>query len=315
MLKKTFIIISFFIYFSSLCFTASTVQNSQLVFMGARATALGGLNPTITRDLQSVFVNPASIADINNFQLAGSNKNVYGVIDGLMFNSCISVFDFTIGASVGYQMLGGIGKTVRENDRVRETGDAYSAGQRIYQLSVAKAFKQILPKWDLMVGLNGKLYDQVIDQDLRYGFGFDAGVIAITDFYQDDVIKKLYFGLSMINFYGTNLTWAKYNETSTLGNNIIFGVGCDILNRDINLSVFNNIDNRFTYALEYRLPYNIAVRGSSDFNTFNCGVGIAFYRVYGFMNNFINLKFDYAYTQNPYPMSQEATHTFSIGVF
>jgi hypothetical protein len=282
--------------------------------MGAKATALGGTNPALAQELQSVFINPAAIGQIDHFEITATNKNVFGLFDGLFVNACYPLFGFNIGASFGYQMLNNIPETIYSDSRVRETGNYFSSGYNLYQLSVAKTLLQIVPQVDLTVGINGKYYYQILAADSRAALACDVGIIAKTDIFNSDIIKKVTFGLSYLNVYNTAFKWAKTDSQSDLSKSLFYGIGVKAFTNELTLFLNNDVDNRFMYGLEYLLPYNLSIKGSSNFNVFNAGAGFMINNL-SFFKTFIGIKLDYAYTQYPYPMEGEATHTFTVSFF
>lgn len=293
---------------------AGDAVNPQLVFMGAKATSLGGTNPALAQELQSVFINPASIGQIDHFEITATNKNIYGLIDGIIVNACYPLFGFNLGASFGYQMLSNIPETIYSDNRVRETGNYFSSGYNLYQLSIARTLTQIIPYTDLTVGVNGKYYTQILYTDSRSAFALDVGVIMKTDFFNNDIVKKVSLGASLLNLYNTPFTWAKQGGQSSLARTLLYGVGVKAFTNELTLYLNNDVDNRFMYGLEYLLPFNLSIRGSSNFSVFNVGAGLVINRLY-FLNRYIGLKLDYNYTQYPYPMNGEATHSFSVSFF
>lgn len=298
--------------------------NPQMQLVGARSVALDSTNPTLEKELSSLFMNPATIGPIDKFEASLSSQRIFGQFEDLLINTCFPFQGFSIGLSLGSSVLNGIPQTTYEEERIRQI-DSYSAGFWVFGGTVAKTFHDFFDMGDLSVGTTAKVYNYFIATQSIYAMGVDVGAqfsMPINYWF----FQQLIFGGSFINLYSTPLAWPGYSDSSNLQKNLLLGVRAVGFNKHFSVSVQNNLDNDLSLSAEWLLGESVFIRGSvaPDFRNvgslsswmrkLHVGTGVLLGQVAGIGDEIYSMRLDYTYSQYADPMDLDPTHTFSISL-
>ena len=305
--------------------------------IGSRGLSLGSTSPVISEDLCSVFVNPASIADVETLSFAVNNRSV---LSDFHYNSFTLAFPFYLqdiaflkdkkrrpdqlfafALSYGSLRLNDISKTTLDStgtfdplfDRIREI-DRFNAGFNVFSLSAASSIYQFLELDQISFGLNAKVIQYFVDQQSEYGLGIDAGA-SISRYFYHSLINKVQFGLSIQNLLSSGFEFKDSLVTTTLPINFLFGVKGSFFEEALHLYLHNNLDT-FSFGIEYAYTDSLQLRGSSNFKTFNLGLGLIIAKLPALTApKSYNVRIDYNYSQNQYPYNSEPSHAVSLTFF
>jgi len=303
-----------------------TIANPQLQMVGARVTSLGVTNPTIQGDTNAVFINPASLGDVESMPLTFTSKTVIGDFQyrflcvGLPLDLRIPVRNekpsyqrITFGLSYGDVMLSDIEETVLDDQGQPHAIDTFSSGIRVIGLSAGTAYYNYLSFDILSLGTTLKMTQMFNSVSNPSTFGMDLGAIG-TQYWERFYIDRLHIGLALHNVISPSIKDPISKNEALLPFEFYAGVRADMLNDK--LSVFgNNGINGFTTGFEYFLQPSLILRGSTDFERINAGTGIIFEKIAtGFGERDFSLRFDYNYTQNKFPLNANPNHVFSVSL-
>ncbi|MDA1353646.1 MAG: S-layer homology domain-containing protein [bacterium] len=295
----------------------------QFNMQGARQISLGGTNPAIGGDLNSAFVNPASLGDVEFIQFGVTQQEVLSEFN-YQSMAYAYPFDFaTVSLSYGSVMLHGIPKTAINNGVISSTGQ-FSSGFNILQLGAGRTtYLDLFLVDKLSYGLAFKGTQQVLDGDSRQSYGLDAG--AIGTFHipgRPLTFEKAHVGISGVNLFATDLPEWLDSDKQPVGRQLFLGSSFDGFDEKLRLFVNAYYIEEFeelTYGAEYYLHPSFVLRGSvvqnradPDNYKHNLGTGLIFERVAGFGYNSYNLSIDYNLTMHPFPFEDENTHTISL---
>ncbi|MEO1384543.1 MAG: PorV/PorQ family protein [Bacteroidota bacterium] len=169
-----------------------------------RAAALGGATTCLTGDGYSAYVNPAGMAELDNFSFAAANT--FWVADiNYAFLSASKPYNFgTLGLSVSALNSGAM--EVRTTFQPEGTGELFYANYYTVGLSYARQLTQQFA-WGATV--------KFVQEQLAE-FRANTGVLDIGFLYETDV-KKLRFAVLLQNF-GPNSTLRGSREVDTTFN-------------------------------------------------------------------------------------------------
>lgn len=303
-----------------------TIANPQLQMVGARVSSLGVTNPTLQGDTNAVFINPASLGDVESMPLTLTSKTVAGEFQyryaciGLPLDLKIPVRNekpnfqrITFGLVYGDLTLSGIPKTELDDNGIPQSDETFSSGTRVLGLSAGTAYYNKYSFDILSIGSTLKMTQMYNSVSNPHTFGADVGVIG-TQYWERFFVDKLHIGLALHNVISPSIKDPESGNEALLPFEFYAGVRADMLGD--RLSIFgNNGLNGFTSGFEYFLQSNLILRASTDFERVNIGTGIIFEKIAtGFGNRDFNLRFDYNYTQNKAPLNADPNHVFSITI-
>ncbi|MGE4170424.1 MAG: S-layer homology domain-containing protein [Candidatus Margulisiibacteriota bacterium] len=303
--------------------TVRSIANPQLNMVGARVISLGGTNPVVGGDINSVMINPSAIAGIESMPLAVSSQRVIGFFDNKLINFSLpfeialpinekTVFQkFTVGISYGSNALDGIPKTTSEDQRVRQIGD-FSSGFNVLQASAATSFYDVFGFKILSPGAALKWVNQYVDSKSRSALGLDVGLMGT---YQVNYpfIDNVHIGASVLNLVATPLVWNDTKDEASLPTQFFVGGRVDMFDETLALFAHNAVGG-FSVGAEYLLQNSLVFRGSTDLKRLSLGTGLKFENVAGFGYNSYSVRLDYSYTQNPAPFENDPNHVVSLSV-
>lgn len=310
---------------SSALFAAnrSDFISPQFNMQGARQISLGGTNPAISGDLNSAFINPATLGDVEFIQFGLTQQEVLSEFN---YQSIAYAYPFdfaTVSLSYGSVMLHGIPETVINNGVISSIGD-FSSGFNILQLGAGRTtYVDLFLVDKLSYGAAFKGTQQVLDGDSRQSYGIDAGVTGT--FYipgKPFTFEKAHLAVSGVNLFATDFPEWLDSDKQPVGRQLFIGTSFDGFGEKLRLFVNTYYIEEFeelTYGVEYYLLPSFVLRGSavqnrSDPDNFrhNFGTGLVFDRVAGFGYSSYNLSIDYNMTVYPFPFENENTHTISL---
>lgn len=304
--------------------TARSISNPQPFMVGARQTALGATVPTMKGDLNSLFVNPASVANVEVIPFSLTSQKVIGVFDyqlinaawpfelPLPYNGEFIQQKVALGLSYGRNALESIPETIFQDNRVRQVG-SFSAGYDILQLSAGSEWFDFYGFNTISGGIALKSFRQFIGGDSRSAFGADVGAIG-TIYYNKDNIDKIHFGASILNLLSTGLVWDKSQQEAFLPLQVFAGVQVDMFEETLSLFAQNDIKG-LSVGGEYLLQENIYVRGSSNFSDLGAGLGLKFDNLAtGISDQDYSLRIDYSYTHHFEDENLDPNHAFSVSI-
>lgn len=304
--------------------TARPIANPQIFMIGARQASLGATVPTMKGDLNSLFINPASVANVEAIPFSLTSQKVIGVFDykllntawpfeiPLPYNGEFIQQKVAVGLSYGYNALNSIPKTIFEDNRVREVG-VFSAGFDALQLSAGSEWFNIYGIDTLSGGIAFKTLRQFIGDASRSAFGVDVGVIG-TLYYNKDNIDKIHFGASLLNLLSTGLVWDGNKQEAFIPLQVFAGIQVDMFDETLSLFAQNDIKG-LSVGSEYLLQENIYVRGSTNMSDIGAGVGLKFENLAaGISEQDYSLRIDYSYTHHPDPSDLDPNFALSISL-
>ncbi|MFC1751901.1 S-layer homology domain-containing protein [Thermoproteota archaeon] len=313
---------------NAVCVTAQApgrdIYNPQLQIIGARAMSLGGTNPLLKGDLNTILINPAVLGfqETNPFTI--SHHKIMGQFENLLISYSMPFeihlpvneagidqkinFGFTYGANVLHE----IPETIQQLDDHIWPIDYYSAGFDLVAFTAGTELFNVFGFDTFSLGGGLKLMRQFVGNEGRAGLGLDAG--AIFTYYIDDYfIDGAHIGISAINLIATPMSWGNLDGEAFMPVQVFMGAGVDMFDETLSLFAHNDITG-LALGAEYALYDSFYIRGSTNFKRFSMGVGLVFEKVAGFFNQDYSLRMDYNYTQYEYPINDDPTNTFSITV-
>ena len=304
--------------------TARAIANPQPQMVGARFAALGGTVPTL-KDANGLFVNPASIGQLDSMPLALTNQFFLGsYIDyktinfSWPFEILWTVNDhptpqkIQFGLSYGLAAVQGIPETTSFNNRFIPISE-YASGFSILNASLASEFYEAFGINTVSVGVSTKIFQQFIQNQSRYAMGVDVGAIG-TYYFNQFNIDKVHLGASILNILSTGLVWPDNGQEAFLPFQIFIGARADMLDDLLSLFVQNDLKG-ISLGAEYLLQNNFTVRGSSNFSDISLGVGLQFENLAaGILDDSYSLRFDYTYTQHTGPLDSDPNNIFSFSL-
>ncbi len=312
------------------------IASPQLQMLGARSQSLGGLNPTLYGEINSVLANPASMGSTDVMPLAVTSQRVLGDYDYLLINSAYEFEvpyslqgrlkqNVAVGLSYGSVMASGIPITRLDRDSntgttIRQDG-SQSAGFDLLYLSGASDFYDLWGFNILSLGAGLKLLRQFIGGDSRSAMGLDVGGIG-TYHFSEGPVERLHIGGAIHNFLSTNLVWntvqpvtgEAVTDEAFLPLQLFVGVRADMMDDQLSLFMHNAIDG-INFGAEYWLQPALALRGSTNFKQMNLGTGLLFENVAtGFDERGYGMRLDMNYTQNVFPFDGSPNVNFSVSI-
>lgn len=327
MLQILFLLIISIFFTPFLTAESSDITSPQSTFVGARTMSLGETNPVLSGDINSIFINPAVLAEVQSMPFTLTDKRTLDEFHTLFFATSLP-FDlsvpFTIenevvqqrlvfGLAYGSVTLDGIPKTTLSNDGKIRPFDSFGAGFRALSGSASTTFFERLGFDAIDVGTSLKMVQQFTGSVSRSGFGIDAGLIG-TLFVQHPMVSRVAIGGAVHNVLSTPLTYSETGDTSVLPLELYFGARADLFNDTTSVYINNTLDNLFRFGLEYRIAQQFELRASTDFSLWNFGTGLIFGQISGFGKRTFNLRLDYNYSMNPGPFSSFSTHAISLTI-
>ena len=327
-MKYRLIVLTFFMSLlsTSVGAVSTEITSPQSMMIGARAMSLGGQNPVLVGDINSLFINPAVVADVQSMPFTVTSQKVLGAFDYLYLASSMPlkvslpvVIDnevyqqkLVLGLSYGSVGLDDIPRTERSSstDVINETG-SYGAGFRVLGASLGTTFYNKLGFDVVSTGLGLKAVSQYVDSSDRLGFGLDMGVIGR---YNVDymMVDRLYFGASAHNVLSTSLVYDDTRDRSVLPLELYVGARADLFNDRASVFLNNSLAG-MSVGAEYRME-GFHLRASTSGDQWSLGTGLLFGQVSGFAAQTYNLRLDYNFSQNPAPFEDELTHALSLTV-
>jgi hypothetical protein len=316
--------------------TPRAIANPQLQMLGARSQSLGGLNPTLFGEINSVMANPASMGSTDVMPVAISSQRLINDFDYFLINTA---YEFEVPYSLqgrlkqnvavgfSYGSLMSYGVPITRLDKDSSTGNTIrsdgtgKAGFDVLYLSGSSDFYDLWAFNILSVGAGFKMVRQTIGSDSRAALGLDLGGIGTYQF-SDLPIERLHLGLSIHNFLSTNMVWNTQHpvtgETITdeafLPLQLYLGVRADMLDDQLSLFLHNALEG-LTVGAEYWLQSSMALRASTNFRQLNLGTGLLFENVVtGFDERGYGMRLDANYTQNVAPLDGNPNVNFSVSI-
>lgn len=158
--------------------------------IGARASGMGGAFVSIPGDINSLFYNPAGIAEIR--ARGGSASYLKHLLDfhSGQINGVLPLEKGTIGTGIHYINFGEFKRTSK-TDPEGALGDTFGANSVAFSLSAGRKYKNFLS-----YGASAKYIRSSIDSYSADAFAFDFGVIARVPLPDDDFFN---IGVSIAN--------------------------------------------------------------------------------------------------------------------
>lgn len=304
--------------------TPRAIDNPQLIMIGARQAALGSTLPTIKGDLNSLFINPASVANVESIPFSITSQKVIAAYDyqllnvawpfelPLPYNGDFIQQKVALGLSYGSSVLNNIPETIFQDERVRQIG-SYNAGFDVLQLSAGTEWFDVYGLNMLSGGIAIKNVRQFIGKESRSGLGLDIGAIG-TLYYNKDNIDKIHFGASLLNVVATSLRWDHNGQEAFIPLQIFAGIRVDMFDETLSLFGQNDIKG-IALGAEYLLQENIYTRGSSNLSNISAGFGLKFDNLgSGISDQDYSLRIDYSYTHHFTNTDLDPNFAFSVSV-
>jgi hypothetical protein len=317
------VIILFFLFTLSVIGITRTISNPQINMVGASTSSLGTTNPVLNGDIGAVFINPASLAEIEAMPLSITQKNIMGEFDYNIINFGIPIkmklpvnrptppHRISLGLSYGSLILENIPNTIEDNGQIWKVG-SFSSGVEIIQLTGATSFYDLFGFNILSTGVNLKHISQLVNGEESSTIGIDIGGI-VSKHLEMPYVDKVSFGASIQNIIAPAITWEETGNETLLPFTFILGAGADLLDEKLHLYINNGIEN-VTVAGEFDLANGLFLRAAFESQRLSMGTGIIFDRVAtGFAKRDYSLRLDYTYTEySDTILENDPNHVFSI---
>jgi len=289
------------------------IPNFQFYLLGARHQALGGSVPSIQGDINGVLTNPAAIASSEILQGSTIHNKLYNQIDYFGVNGSFPFRNFRLGIGLGSISLQDIPETAIVDSRIRQLS-TYGSGFRVFYSAIARSYARKFGLDLISIGINPKLYQQYVDTDTRWGYGFDAGIMA-TKTLQNSFIQKLHFGFSGINIFSKAQDWPGTNGSGEFESDFLVGLRAATRHDRWSFYLQNHWDEAVSISTEYRFPQRIILRGSTDFNRYHMGVGIVLSNLANWDYQTMDMRIDYTYSVFTEVGEVPASHTIGFSLF
>jgi hypothetical protein len=304
--------------------TARAISNPQIFMVGARQSALGVTVPTLKGDLNSLFINPASVANVEAIPFSMTSQKVIAAFDyqlvniawpfeiPLPYNGTFIQQKVAVGLSYGRNALDDIPETIFQDNRIRQVG-SFSAGFDVIQLSAGTEWFDIYGFDTISGGLAFKNLRQFISGSSRSAFGIDVGAIG-TIYYNKDNIDKIHLGTSILNVLSTGLVWDDNQQEAFIPLQVFAGVQVDMFDETLSLFAQNDIKG-LSVGAEYLIQDNIYVRGSTNMSDIGAGFGLKFENLAsGISEQDYSLRIDYSYTHHTDPSDLDPNFAISFSL-
>ncbi len=303
------------------------ITSPQSTMVGARAMSLGGPNPVLAGDINSIFINPAVVADVQSMPFTVTSQKLLGEFDYLFLATSFPlkvsvpvVIDeevyqqkLVLGLSYGSVVLSDIPNTIQQNGSgtIITAEDYFDSGFRVFGASLGTSFYDKLGFDVVSAGVALKGVNQFLNGNDRFGFGLDLGAIGR---YNVDymMVDRVYLGASAHNILSTALVWDDTRDRSVLPLELYVGARADLFQDRASVFINNGLSG-MSLGAEYRME-GFQLRGSSNGETFSLGTGLLFGQISGFADQTYNLRMDYNYTKNPDPFTEDSSHALSLTV-
>lgn len=293
--------------------SASVVNDPLKLALGARAIGLGRSSLASTDDINSLFINPAGLAALGNFQatvMAGNFADDYSYAS---IGTGLPTPLGTVALGFAKSEAGGIIKTTYADGRIipDPSGEIYGASDNVFLAGLANKFNFFNLDWQ--VGGRFKVYQQFLAEYSRLGFGLDAGLIVHP-------LPDLDIGLMAQNILPPRLRWAHLEENQTIYPVLSLGAAYHLWQNKVTLSA--QIDQTLPkgplqthLGAEWWLSPDLSIRAGSDdnFGNLTLGIGLWVGGVAGeSYQNRQDWEFDYAFQRMPVDLFPSGGHYFSL---
>jgi len=236
--EKNIISLFVILLINTICF-AGTGASFLKIIPGAQPAGMAGAYTAISGSVNSMYYNPAGIADIKRTQIGAMHTEW---ISDIRYDYAAGVFNMNnskFGISAAYLSMGSI--EGRSSDR--EVTEDFSAYDLAVQFNFAKDISNIG-----LIGGGLKLIRQQIADESANGFAVDLGA-------QKDVISNLSLGLAVRNL-GPKMTFISegYDLPLTLSLGTGLRIGGVTLAFDTNYEVIDK-EVKIAFGTEY-LPFS-----------------------------------------------------------
>lgn len=314
-LTSSFIFVSL-IFFPGLTdpVSAAVVNDPLKLALGARAIGLGRSCLASTDDINALFINPAGLAALGNFQASVMAGNFADDFSYASIGLGIPTPWTTLAVGFAKSEAGGIIRTTYADGRVipDPSGEVFGASDNVFLVGVANK----ISFWglDWQVGGRFKVYQQFLAQYSRLGFGLDVGTIIKP-------MPDLDLALSLQNILPPRLRWAHLDQqTQTIYPLLSLGAAYHLWQNKVTIS--GQIDQTLPkgplqthLGLEWWLSPELSIRLGSDDNFGNLTLGVGLWtggvagQSYPSQQDW---EFDYAFQRMPVDIFPMGGHYFSL---
>ena len=314
------LLLSLFVFISSLHAASGNIENPQVKMIGARSIGVG-TTPVFSNELSNAMLNPAAVSDIQKFPVSITTQKLLDNFDYMLLSSGFyrkfkyengkKVRPFGMALSIGSAALKNIPRVETYNDIPYQTG-SFSSGFNVVHLAGGTSFYEKLTFDKVSLGLGVKYIHQYVDSGSGSTFGLDAGFLA-DYYYSNPYINGVSIGASVHNVISPSLTFSKTGNESLFPISIFLGSRVDMFSDRLSLFASNS-PLGVTSGAEFLLQDNLLVRGASNFDSVTMGAGILLDNIStGIPNYNVKLRLDLSYTQELIADgSEEDTFVFSM---
>ena len=261
------------------------------IWVGARASAMGGAYSAMTDDITSLYWNPAGIARLPGINVGASYTRWFGDISHNFIGISMPISEkYRIGVALTMVDYGGLDAATIQKDANAGT---FNANDLSFGVSIAGALTDRFSYGGTVKYLRSSISDMSAD-----GFAFDAGSLYQTDFNNIKISMDLSNLGADRNFSGNSLSLLATNPgtnavstpLSTMLNTgnfplpLIFriGAGAEVfqgkvenqkLNVDLDFSTHSDGPEQFNLGGEYIWNDMVAIRAGYAFNQDQLGLG------------------------------------------
>ncbi|RAP31360.1 hypothetical protein DID78_01630 [Candidatus Marinamargulisbacteria bacterium SCGC AG-343-D04] len=321
MKKYIILFLTLYIFNQSIFAASASIANPQSLMIGARAISLGA-SPSISGDISSTFINPATLSELNELPFSLTSQQLFGHFNYIVINTGIpqkiifkqkdEIKSQKVGISVSYAALSlnGIPKVEIYNGDPYQTG-SFNAGFNILHVGLATNYYKKLTFDKLAVGAALKTTQQYVGQEKASTFGIDTGMIG-TRYINNKYINKIIVSGSIHNLISPSIKFETSGNEALLPTKIYLGAKADLFND--RLALFLNNNEKGVYVgTEYEVDDGLFARGSTNFKSVNFGTGIILKDIpTGIPKYTIKVRIDISYTQNASPMNDDPSYAMSI---
>lgn len=231
----------------SLLIISSIAVPSAFAYNGVRAIGMGGAFIAVADDIQSIYWNPAGIANISERQFGWQR-----VVSDRNYSNHLDVVELAIPLESGESAIGlsyiNLADAVYDGNRLRAYGWVLSYGQRISE--------------KIAIGVNGRYLKETLNNKTSATYPTDIGILYKAS-------PKLSFGLMIQDATGrdTETNWrpgvAYRPDNKTV-------IACDVYNATESY----NTKREYSLGIEHMTNDTLALRVGNYHGSMTYGIGV-----------------------------------------
>lgn len=307
-----------------------TIDNPQIMMLGARLHSLGSTNPVVGGDINGILINPAVMGTVDAMPVAITNQRLLDAFEYMTINGSYPLDvrvpflidgkkvtqKFILGFSYGSVGLADIPETETDRGVIRQI-DSFSSGFNVFQMGAGTVFYDFLGFNEVSFGGSAKIISQTVDSNSRSTWAFDVGTLG-TYHLNYMFLDKASVGISILNFLSGPLVWDDFDATNSLPLEFYIGGRLDMFEEQLSLFAHNSPSGAngggLSVGAEAFVAESFYFRGSTDFNKLSYGTGLILRNIAGFGSQDYSMRLDYTQSVNAAPFDDVINHMVSFTI-